>query len=104
VDQSESDQFSSSQRRGRIYLLEFGRSGDGSPTGDLAVIQTLETAAVLDLKWALATHPAEEHGDVPLLAAADARDRFHETPFRPKFFRTNFHLGLTDEMSGENCR
>ncbi len=59
VDKSEEDQFSGSQRRGRIYLQKFRRSNEANnqeSSGEtsattLDLIQTLETAAILDLKW-----------------------------------------------------
>ena len=46
VDKSDEDQFSGRQRRGRIYLQRFSEVSE-----TLLVVQVLETAAVLDLKW-----------------------------------------------------
>ncbi len=114
VDKSQEEEFSGSQRRGRIYLQKFvqtcpnlsilvqarpnvsrlvqacpnlsglvqtrpnvsrlvqARDDDESSEeldGSLALIQTLETAAVLDLKWSCQTHSLEDGREVPILAS-----------------------------------
>ena len=94
VDKSQEEEFSGSQRRGRIYLQKFvqtcpnlSRLVQACPNvsglvqapdddesseeldGSLALIQTLETAAVLDLKWSCQTHTLEDGREVPILAS-----------------------------------
>jgi len=75
VSQSEAENFSPSQRKGRIYLLELVGGDDsdsqaevGDRTG-LEVRQSLEVDAVLDMKWSCSTAT----GGQPLLAVADAK-------------------------------
>lgn len=57
VDKSEEDQFSGSQRRGRIYIQRFRQTiepnseSSNERAATLNLIQILETAAILDLKW-----------------------------------------------------
>ena len=62
MDKSEEDQFSPSQRRGRIYLMELNQENN-------AVERSfkLECPAVLDMKWS-----PHHVGNKALLATADA--------------------------------
>jgi hypothetical protein len=87
VDKSQEEEFSGSQRRGRIYLQKFVQTcpnlsilvqapdDDESSEeldGSLVLIQTLETAAVLDLKWSCQTHTLEDGREVPILVSGKA--------------------------------
>ena len=93
VDKSNEEEFSASQRRGRIYLQKFRQQPIfcGSldqlqessetldhcqePSGTLDVIQILDTAAILDLKWSPDTWQSDPLGptDFPVLASGDAK-------------------------------
>ena len=103
VDKSNEEEFSASQRRGRIYLQKFRQqpifcgsldqlqessetldhcqepSGTldhcQEPSGTLDVIQILDTAAILDLKWSPDTWQSDPLGptDFPVLASGDAK-------------------------------
>ena len=71
MNKSESNTFSPSQMKGRIYL-HFSHQNDGDGDGSDLLSHALEFPAVLDLKWSTGlVFP----GGRPCLAAADARGR-----------------------------
>ena len=62
VDKSNEDRFESSQRKGRLHLLMLDDAGKL-----LECLQTLETAAILDMKW------SSFQDSPPMLALADSK-------------------------------